>query len=102
MWCGVPEALSNHDRRRKNWPKYDRGIGKIDLKKTGVFLQGSSKLAFLKLGFTLLTSLGFFVSFPCFDFNFLRYLRILSKNPQAVHSRRKRVHSHSKFDSSFH
>ena len=65
-----------------------------------MFLQGSSKLEFLKLGFTLLTSLRFFVSLLCFDSNFLRYLRILSKNPQAAHNRGKRVHSHSNFDSS--
>ena len=59
-WCGVPEALSNHDRRRKNGPKCDRGIRKITLKKTGVFLQvGSGKFAFFKLGLTLLTSLRF-------------------------------------------
>lgn len=62
--CRVPEALSNHDRRRKKWPKFDRGIGKIDsqiiLKKTGVFLQiGSGKFAFCKLCFTVVTSLRF-------------------------------------------
>ena len=29
--CRVPEALSNHDKRGKKWPKCDRGIRKIDL-----------------------------------------------------------------------
>ena len=62
--CRVPEALSNHDRRGKKWPKCDRGIGKIDsqiiLKKTGEFLQiGSGKFAFCKLGFTVESALRF-------------------------------------------
>ena len=55
VWSARGIIQSNHDRRRKNWPKCDRGIGKI-----GVFLQvGSGKFAFFKLGLTLLTSLRF-------------------------------------------
>ena len=86
--CRVSEELSNHDRRGKKWPKCDRGIGNIDslpiLKKTGVFLQiGSGEFTFCIL-------------------HFLRYLCILSKNPQAASGRIKRVDSHSKFHSSFH
>ena len=60
VWSARGIIQSNHDRRRKNWPKCDRGIGRINFKKTGVFLQvGSGKFAFFKLGFTLLTSLRF-------------------------------------------
>ena len=56
-WCGVPEASSNPIMTED--AKTGR-IGKINFKKTGVFLQvGSGKFAFFKLGLTLLTSLRF-------------------------------------------
>ena len=74
-------------RNRENWFTYNSKIG-------------SGKFALCKLGFTPLTSLRFLKKKT--DFNFLRYLRILSKNSQAAYKKRQRVDSHSKFDSSFH
>ena len=49
--CRVPFEISNHGKKGKSWPKYDRGIGKrssqMILKKTGVFLPaGSGKISF--------------------------------------------------------
>lgn len=58
--CRVPFEISNHGKKGKSWPKYDRGIGKrssqMILKKTGVFLPaGSGKISLcliLRLNFT--------------------------------------------------
>ncbi|KAJ7363129.1 hypothetical protein OS493_011404 [Desmophyllum pertusum] len=40
--CRVPALLSNHGKTSKTWPKCDRGIGKSDSQKTGIFLQVGS------------------------------------------------------------
>ena len=52
--CRVPASLSNHGKKKGNWPKGERGIGKTEsemlLRWTGVFVQvGSGKYRRVKM-----------------------------------------------------